>query len=331
MKIENGVLTQVEKKDIKDGVLNIPGKVTTINSDAIPHDLKLYIKKVIIESGCTKIKRDAFINCRNLNQIQLPNSITSIESLAFYNCESLTEICLPEHITFIGECIFDCCNKLKTISVPSSITTVFQSQIDFDAEYNPTENIVVRTNNPEDFERVKKFFKSLSERLNIMTQADYDQQYQSTHSITKTHDQPVPALYGCNPAGDFTPVLYETDETLESNIQINTDETRRSNTQIETSASKQPSYLLNKPNPAPILLGTLAVGVLSLTAVAAIGGFVLGGPILAAAAAIVAATSLTLIGIAGTGIGFGLAHFWSKSQSLPPNKDTSHACFKPYN
>jgi hypothetical protein len=78
----------------------------------------------------------------------------------------------------------------------------------------------------------------------------------------------------------------------------------------ELAPQKTSSNEVKRVHPAPILIGTLAMGsVLGTVALAAVGGFLLGGPVLAAAAAIVAGASVALIGLIGTGIGFGMAHF----------------------
>ena len=59
----------------------------------------------------------AFINCKNLTGIVIPNSVTTIGEQAFYGCEKLTSIVIPDSVATIGEQAFYGCKKLTvTIS-----------------------------------------------------------------------------------------------------------------------------------------------------------------------------------------------------------------------
>lgn len=69
----------------------------------------------------------AFLYCRNLTSITLPNSVTSIGKDAFYYCDGLTSITLPNSVTSIGETAFSHCSGLTFVSIPNSVTSIGKS------------------------------------------------------------------------------------------------------------------------------------------------------------------------------------------------------------
>ncbi len=72
----------------------------------------------------TSIYYYAFMGCKGLTDITLPNSITSIDFYAFYNCTGLTTITLSDSLTSIGERAFYGCTGLTDITLPNSITSI---------------------------------------------------------------------------------------------------------------------------------------------------------------------------------------------------------------
>ena len=57
-------------------------------------------------------------------ELIIDKSITEIEDLAFLNCINLTNIKLPETLTTIGFNAFQYCVSLTSITIPSSVTTL---------------------------------------------------------------------------------------------------------------------------------------------------------------------------------------------------------------
>ena len=78
----------------------------------------------------TSIGDKAFINCRSLKSIAIPDSVTSIGDSAFYRCSSLTSITLPDGVTSIGDNAFKECVKLMNIKIPNSVTSIGDSAFD---------------------------------------------------------------------------------------------------------------------------------------------------------------------------------------------------------
>ena len=63
----------------------------------------------------TTIKVSAFGNCRQLEGIQLPDSITTIEDNAFGNCNKLLHATIPANATTLGTTIFSGCSSLVVV------------------------------------------------------------------------------------------------------------------------------------------------------------------------------------------------------------------------
>lgn len=79
------------------------------------------IESIRINDGITNIANQAFINCINLHEIELPKTLKGIGDFAFKNCKNLKKISIPEGTIFIGKQAFAGCEKLETICIPSSI------------------------------------------------------------------------------------------------------------------------------------------------------------------------------------------------------------------
>ena len=69
------------------------------------------------------IDKNAFLDCRELLKIGIPNSVTSIGDSAFAGCNNLVEINIPEKISSIGNNAFYGCNKINSIVVDDSNNT----------------------------------------------------------------------------------------------------------------------------------------------------------------------------------------------------------------
>ncbi len=89
----------------------------------IPNYVANYIytlRKVIIQGPVWKIRESAFANCKQLREINLPESLQEIESRAFSDCKALESIELPEHLEKLGTGVFMGAG-LRSIVVPKSV------------------------------------------------------------------------------------------------------------------------------------------------------------------------------------------------------------------
>ena len=75
-------------------------------------------------SACESIGNSVFENCKELTNINIPESVSSMGESAFYNCRSLTSITIPESVTSIGEYTFRLCSNLTSIVIPNSVTSI---------------------------------------------------------------------------------------------------------------------------------------------------------------------------------------------------------------
>ena len=65
----------------------------------------------------TSIGGYAFLGCKRLTSVTIPNSVTSIGDCAFYSCFGLTSITIPNSVTSIGERAFYSCSGLTAVHI----------------------------------------------------------------------------------------------------------------------------------------------------------------------------------------------------------------------
>ena len=82
------------------------------------------LSEINLPNGITEIPYGAFENCRNLTNLAIPNGVTKIGAQAFCGAENLTFSGLPASVTEIGELAFFGCNGNESISLPSGITSI---------------------------------------------------------------------------------------------------------------------------------------------------------------------------------------------------------------
>ena len=82
------------------------------------------IRKATVKYGITSIGESAFLGCRGMTELTLPNSVTSIGGNAFEGCSGLTELILPNSVTSIGNATFVDCSGLTELILPNSVTSI---------------------------------------------------------------------------------------------------------------------------------------------------------------------------------------------------------------
>ena len=74
-----------------------------------------------VKSGTICIARSAFLNCKGLTSIIIPDSVTSIGESAFYGCTGLTSITIPNSVTSIGGDAFSNCTNISKVNYTGNI------------------------------------------------------------------------------------------------------------------------------------------------------------------------------------------------------------------
>lgn len=97
-------------------------RVTAVGASAFLNCRDL--TSISIPDSVTSIGDNAFYYCWHLTNISIPNSVTSIGDDAFFHCESLTNIFIPDSVTSIGYGAFSGCRRLTTITIPDSLTSI---------------------------------------------------------------------------------------------------------------------------------------------------------------------------------------------------------------
>ena len=77
-----------------------------------------------IRKGTKIICDRAFVDCKSLRSIVIPDDITSIGYGAFSGCKSLADIVIPDSVSSIGDCAFEGCKSLCSLVIPDSVTSI---------------------------------------------------------------------------------------------------------------------------------------------------------------------------------------------------------------
>ena len=82
------------------------------------------IRKATVKYGITSIGESAFLGCRGMTELTLPNSVTSIGGNAFEGCSGLTELTLPNGVRSIGDSAFSGCSGLTELTLPNGVRSI---------------------------------------------------------------------------------------------------------------------------------------------------------------------------------------------------------------
>lgn len=103
-------------------VISGKGKMTDYSSTNQPwHDL--YIEKVEVGNGCTRIGSNAFVNKLQISEVSLPSTLIEIGRNAFAGT-TLTKISIPNNVELIGAGAFSSCKYLSTVYLSDNLKTV---------------------------------------------------------------------------------------------------------------------------------------------------------------------------------------------------------------
>lgn len=85
------------------------------------------LKKVVIPEGIINLAAFTFWNCQNLKEIVLPESLYSVMNGAFLNCSSLENIIIPDNVSKLDSNVFSGCTSLKSVTLGTGIKEIGSS------------------------------------------------------------------------------------------------------------------------------------------------------------------------------------------------------------
>ena len=87
------------------------------------------LENVDLPDNLTTIGFGAFGECKSLASISIPDSVKTIDTFAFGHCEKLSNINIPNGVTSIGNMAFSSC-PLLSIDIPDSVVTMGENVFD---------------------------------------------------------------------------------------------------------------------------------------------------------------------------------------------------------
>ena len=72
----------------------------------------------------TKIGGSAFRDCKNLEEIVIPDTVTELGSYALYGCTNLQKVTLSKNATNLQGNMFERCASLESVIVPEGVTRI---------------------------------------------------------------------------------------------------------------------------------------------------------------------------------------------------------------
>lgn len=88
--------------------VTLPDTIVKIGQNAFGLNL---IGRIHLGSGVQEICMQAFQECRNLENLTLPDSLLTVGEKAFRGCTSMTEIVIPASVTTMGDDVFEGCSE----------------------------------------------------------------------------------------------------------------------------------------------------------------------------------------------------------------------------
>ena len=120
----DGVLTIAQNEDMPKGFhrsASIPdyqhNYYGVSTAPWIPYKKEIF--SVIIGKDIGTIGDSAFMGCKSLMNVHIPDSVTKIGDDAFSDCRCLTDVRIPDSVTQIGDNAFANCWLLKSVEIPA--------------------------------------------------------------------------------------------------------------------------------------------------------------------------------------------------------------------
>lgn len=102
-----------------------------------------HLKQVRLPDSITSIQKNTFYKCTGINSITIPQNVKKIDKQAFANCINLKEVRLPKNLEEIEYASFENCRSLINITLPESVHKIGHSAFAFCSSLN---SITIPTN-----------------------------------------------------------------------------------------------------------------------------------------------------------------------------------------
>ena len=125
--VSDGQVTITGWNASASGVVTVPAVVDGYPVTAIADYAFLQcvdLTEVYLPDSVATIGEAAFWGCENLQTIHLPDTMTSLGFSAFAYCSNLNEIRIPDGISELPESLFLLCESLQTVTIPGSVTVI---------------------------------------------------------------------------------------------------------------------------------------------------------------------------------------------------------------
>lgn len=87
-------------------------------------DLQKKIRRVVVENGVTSVGDCAFMDCTELRELQLADTVEFLGVYSFRGCTALTSVKLPKGLRVICAKAFRACTSLERIELPVTLTNI---------------------------------------------------------------------------------------------------------------------------------------------------------------------------------------------------------------
>ena len=128
----NGYAEIVDCDSSAEGTVVIPSAVTCYGTEYPVEKIGQYafyycknITEVDIPDSVTEIGESAFARCTSLTEVDIPDSVTEIERWAFSMCTNLTDVNIPENVKYIRDGAFERCSNLKSITINNPECSIY--------------------------------------------------------------------------------------------------------------------------------------------------------------------------------------------------------------